>query len=269
MDFVKKHYEKILLSVVLVGLLGALVFLPVLINSDQQAMRQMAESVTHPKATALAPPDLGLESNVFDRLKSPYKLDFSTTNLLFNPVRWQETADHHPIKLPSGNEVSLVVVTNITPLYLIITLDSIETNLLATNELQARYQISVERQAAPIPGQRGRRPHYASVGEKIENAFTIQEIKGTLENPNQLQLVLQLADTGERAIISKDKPFRRVDGYMADLRYDPENKVWQKQRLGSVLKFGTDEYIIVAINQNSVILSARSNQKKTTLTFSP
>jgi hypothetical protein len=31
MDFVKKHYEKILLSVVLLGLVGALVFLPFLI----------------------------------------------------------------------------------------------------------------------------------------------------------------------------------------------------------------------------------------------
>ena len=36
MDFVKKHYEKILLTVVLLGLVGALVFLPFLIASDQQ-----------------------------------------------------------------------------------------------------------------------------------------------------------------------------------------------------------------------------------------
>ena len=31
MDFVKKHYEKILLTVVLLGLVGALVFLPFMI----------------------------------------------------------------------------------------------------------------------------------------------------------------------------------------------------------------------------------------------
>ena len=269
MDFVKKHYEKILLSVVLLGLLGALVFLPYLISKDQEQLRDYSTSLVQGHPTPLVPPDLSAESNIIERLKSPYKLDFTTTNLLFNPVRWQKTVDNRFIKLPAGNEASLVVVTNITPLYLVITLDSIETNLLATNELQARYQVSVERQAAAVPGQRGRRPHYASVGEKIENAFTVQEVKGTLENPNQLQLVLQLADTGERAVVSKDKPFRRVDGYMADMRYDPENRAWQKQRLGSVLKFGDDEYIIVAINQNSVIVSARSNQKKTTLTFSP
>ena len=39
-----------------------------------------------------------------------------------------------------------VVVTKITPLYLILTLDSVETNV--DNELGARYVIGVERQAA-------------------------------------------------------------------------------------------------------------------------
>ena len=37
MDFVKKHYEKILLGVVLLGLVGALVFLPFMIFSDQDS----------------------------------------------------------------------------------------------------------------------------------------------------------------------------------------------------------------------------------------
>jgi hypothetical protein len=54
---------------------------------------------------------------------------------------------------------------------------------------------------------------------------------------------------------------------MADLKFDPEGKKWPNQRVGSSLKFGNDEYIIVAINRNEVVLSAKSNQKKTTLTY--
>jgi hypothetical protein len=69
--------------------------------------------------------------------------------------------------------------------------------------------------------------------------------------------------------LSKDKPFRRVDGYSADLKYDPEKKTWQGQRIGANLKFAGDDYIIVAIDPGAVILSARSNQKKTTLTYNP
>jgi len=55
-----------------------------------------------------------------------------------------------------------------------------------------------------------------------EWTYTIRAVNGPLENP--AQLVLGLTDTGEEAVLSKDKPFRRVDGYMADLKYDPESK---------------------------------------------
>ena len=69
------------------------------------------------------------------------------------------------------------------------------------------------------------------------------------------------------AALSKPKPFRRVDAYMADLKYSPEGKNWQDQRVNDDLKFAGDDYIIVAINRNEVVLSAKSNQKKTTLTY--
>lgn len=269
MDFVKKHYEKILLTVVLLGLVGALVFLPFMIGSDQQKVREMTDVVLSPKVLPLPALDLTRQTNTFGRLQSPYSLDFSTTNKLFNPLQWQKkpNGDLIPVK-PGLVGPEAAAITRIAPLYLIITLDAIDTNSIATNEMTARFVMSVERQAAAVPGQRGKRQHYASVGEKID-AFTIRSVKGSLENPAQLELTLQLADTGEQATVSKDKPFRRVDGYSVDLKYDPEGKKWQAQRLNAVLKFYGDDYIIVAINQDSVILLARSNQKKTTLTYSP
>jgi len=262
MDFVKKHYEKILLSVVLLGLVGALVFLPFLIISDQDTQRRMKEGIISVKVAPLPALDLTRETNVSARLQSPYKLDFSTTNKLFNPVPWQRKADGTLIKGSQAGPTA-AVVTKITPLCLILTLDSIETN-----EFGARYVISMERQAAVLPAQRGKRQHYASVGEKNET-FTIAVVNGSPDNPAQLELILQLTDTGERATLSKDKPFRRTDGYSADLKYDLEGKKWQGQRSGADLKFAGDDNIIVAINQDSVILKARSNDKKTTLTYSP
>jgi hypothetical protein len=272
MDFVKKHYEKILLGFVLLGLVGALVFLPFMIASDQQKLKDMSYGVVHPNAVPLAGLDLTRETNVLGRLQSPYKLDFSTTNKLFNSVPWQMTADRRLIKLAAGNEVSLAAVTKITPLYLILTLDSIETNSIETNEIGARYVISMERQASPSPAQRVKKQHYASVAEKVgekNDAFIIREVSGSPANPDELKLIVQLTDTGERATLSKDKPFRRVDGYSADLKYDPEKKTWQGQRVGASLKFAGDDYIVVAIDQRAVILSARSNQKKTTLNYNP
>jgi hypothetical protein len=272
MDFVKKHYEKILLSVVLLGLMGVLVFMLYLIPSEHQRLITIRTSIISHKVKLLDPLDLTQETNVSARLQSPYKLDFSTTNKLFNPVQWQKTVDGHLIKLASGNEIGLAVVTKITPLYTILTLDSIETNSLATNEYVARYVISMEREAAVLPAQRGKRQHYASVGEKVgekNDAFIIREVSGSLANPGTLKLILQLTDTGEKATLSKDKPFRRTDGYSADLKYDPEGKKWQGQRVNADLRFAGDDNIIVYINQDSVILRARSNDKKTALTYSP
>jgi hypothetical protein len=273
MDFVKKHYEKILLTVVLLGLVGALVFLPFLIAGDQQKVRDMTGVVLNPKVIPLPELDLTRQTNVVERLQSSYTLDFSATNRLFNPLKWQKKPDGSIIPVKAGTiGPEAVVVTKTTPLYLNLTLDSVilaadstATNSTATNEMTARYEISVERQAAAVPGQRIKKKHYASLNEKID-AFQIVEVKGSPENPT---LTLQLMDTGEKVPLSKDKPFRRVDGYSADLKYDSETKKWQQQRVGSDLKFAGDDYIIVAINQDLVILSARSNQKKTTLTCSP
>jgi Protein of unknown function (DUF1822) len=268
MDFVKKHYEKILLGVVLLGLVGALVFLPFWILHDRTDAERTREGITSQPVQPLLPLDLTEESNAIQRLQSSYKLNFETTNRLFNPVEWQKAVNGSLIKIESGKEVGsqAVEVTQITPLYFILTLDSVETNEVGTNELSARYIIGVERQAAASSWQRTRRQHYATVGEKNE-AFTIVAVKSLPDNPTEL--VLRLTDTGGSAVLSKDKPFHHVDGYKADLKYNPEGKSWQDQRVNDKLKFAGDDYIIVAISENEVVLSAKSNQKKTTLTYNP
>jgi hypothetical protein len=264
MNFVKKHYEKILLSVVLLGLMGVLVFMLYLIPSDRQQLLAIRQSIISPSVKPLDPLDLTLETNVSGRLQSPFKLDFSTTNKLFNPLPWQRRIDGTLVPVKQGLiGPDAAVVTKITPLCLIVTLDSVETN-----EFGTRYVISMEHQAAVQPAQRSKRQHYVSVGDKIDN-LTVIDVKGSPADPAQLKLILQLTDTGERATVTEDKPFRRVDGYSADLKYDPEGKKWQGQRVGADLRFAGDDNIIVAINQDAVILLARSNQKKTPLTYSP
>jgi hypothetical protein len=262
MDFLKKHYEKILLGVVLLGLVGAMVFLPFMILNDRKNLEETREGIISRPVKPLPPLDLTRESNIVRRMQQPFQLDFETTNKLFNPVEWQRAVDGSLIKIESGNEVgpAAVKVTRIAPLYFILTLDSVQTN-----QFGARYIVGVERQAEPVAWRRAKRQHYSSVGEK-NDAFTITAVQGPPADPTQL--ILQLTDTGETVRLSKSKPFRRVDGYVADLKYGPEGKSWDGQRVGDDLKFAGDDYIIVAINQNEVVLSAKSNQKKTTLTLS-
>lgn len=258
MDFLKRHYEKILLGVVLLGLLGALVFLPFMINSDRVKQLDMSRRLVTPVVKPLPALNLTSESNAVHRLHTPYRLDFETTNKLFNPLEWKKTVNNQLVRITSLGPRA-AVVTKITPLYFVLSLDGVETN-----QFGDRYIIGVQRQAARSPWQRAEQQRYASVGEK-HDAFTITKVEGPPANPTHL--VLQLADSGETVTISKSKPFRRVDAYKADLKYPPEGKNWQDQRVGDMLKFGGDNYIIIAINRDEVVLSAQSNQKKTTLTY--
>ena len=120
MDFLKKHYEKILLGVVLLGLVGAMVFLPFMILHDRNQLDETRTEIIIRPVKPLAPLDLTAESNTMRRLQLPYRLDLETTNRLFNPVQWQKAVDGSLIKIESGNEVGpgAVVVTRINALVL-------------------------------------------------------------------------------------------------------------------------------------------------------
>jgi hypothetical protein len=262
MDFIKKHYEKIILSGVLLGLVGALVCMLFIIPADKERLDDMSSQVINGTVKPLPGLNLMEESNAEARLESQASFDFSTTNKLFNPVEWKKAANGELIKIKPGNEIiEAVTVAKIIPLYFVLSLDSV-----ITNELGVRYVISFEHQAAIYSAQR-RGERYVSMDDPKKDLFTLLAVKGSPENPDEL--VLKLADTGETVDVSSGKPFQRVEAYSADLRYDLERKSYSGRREGSVVEFGGEDYIIVAIHQNEVILSAASNQKRTTLQYAP
>jgi hypothetical protein len=261
MDFLKKHYEKVILSAVLLGVIGFLVFLPFVISGDQAEQKAMASAVTKPKITPLPALDLAQQKNATERVMTAAAFDFYTTNKLFNPVEWKKDASGNLIKIKTGNEVvEAAVVTKILPLYFVMSLDQV-----TTNQTGARYAIGVERQGAASAAMRRKVQRFVSVDDRKKDLFTLVDVKGAVENPSEL--ILKSADTGENISLSKEKPFRRVDGYMADLKYDPEKKNFPARRVGAIINFGGQDYIIVAIDADGLILSDQSNQKHTTLHY--
>ena len=261
MQFLKKNYEKILLGLVLAGLIGVLVFMLFYIASDEQAMQDHANGLINPSVKPLPDLDLTVESNATARMQSPYKLDFENGNRLFNPMDWQKALDGSMIPVATHVGPQFVVVTNIQPLYLVISLDSV-----TTNEFGARYVVSVEKQADKNPSKRRKQQHYVSVGDK-NDAFSLLSIKGAPENPDAL--TVKLADSGETVSVQRSQPYKRVDGYEADFLYNPEKKVFHDRRVGDRVTFGGADYDVVGVDQDELILSDESNQKKTSLRFSP
>ena len=266
MDFIKKHYEKVLLGVVLVGLAGVAAFLPFYIASQKALDNEMTSRVLNPKIKQLTNLDLSLPQAALKRATAPATIDLAAPNRLFNPMPWQQTPPPEKRLIPAQKVgPSAMLVTNIVPLYLRLTLDDV-----SPTDSGIKYIIGIEKQAATKPEQRGKKSTYCKLNDK-NDTFQLIEIKGKADDAAQVKLVVQLTDTGETATITKDVPYKRVDGYMADLRYDLEKRTWSARRVNSqpLLPVNGEDYNIVAITQNEVVLSAKSNGKKWTIKANP
>src|SRR5438477_1176675 len=126
MDFLKKHYEKVLLGVVLLGLAVAVAFLPFKIASERQKLEDMRNTLIHPKVKPLTNLDLTLYQSSLTLMATPSQIDLSTSNRLFNPMPWQQTRDVPPRLIRSDKAgPTAAVATNIVPLYLRLTFDAV------------------------------------------------------------------------------------------------------------------------------------------------
>lgn len=262
MDWLKKHYEKLILAVVLVVAAIAVAAVPVLISQTRAQLEEQRNNIVRRPIRPLPPLDLTPMETVVQRLETPLHADFGRPHYLFNPVQWQRAADGRLIKLARGTEIGpeAAVVTEIRPLHLILTFDSIGPVL---DGQPSGYLIGVENEAAARPADRRKRQTFVRPNEKKEDLFTLREVQGPPADPEAL--ILELGDTGERVTLTREKPFRRVEGYLADVRYDPEKRTFNNLRVGDRMTLAGEEYIVVAITQNEVVVSHRLTGKKYTI----
>jgi hypothetical protein len=258
MQFLKAHYEKIILSVVLVGLAALAALMPIRVAQERERQDAREGEITRRAVKEYQPIDLATNAAVLARLEEPSKLKFSGEHNLFNPVRWQKRADGGVIKLIDAG-VNALEVQEIRPLKLAIAFDEV-----AGTAQEVRYQLSYLNEAQRV----GARPtpRIAGVKEK-NNMFTIEEVIGEASNPSALKVTV--AGDKDPVTIAPGKPYERVVGYTADIRYPPDEKVWKNQRVKDEITIGGETYNIVAITQNEVVLSAKSNKKQSILEYKP
>lgn len=264
MQFLKKNYEKILLAVVVVAALGVVAFLPILVSQQKQKVKEIESQVIPKNPKPLPDLDLAAEDSMLQRGQTNVSLNLGGLHKIFNPVRWQMKANGMIFPNPAGHEIDILEITKITPLYEYYSLE----NVSAVQGLATHYGIGIRHEAAASVSGRSVKITYVPVNVTTNN-FTVLHATGPEDNPDSV--TIELADTHQQVSISKGNPYKRVEGYMADLRYPPENKEFKNRRRtdSSPICFAGECYKIVDIQESEVVLLQLSNQKQWIKEFKP
>ena len=249
----RQHYEKILLTLVLFGLAVTVAFLYHATQSEAEKVQDFLKVIAKKKVAGVKPVNLGRNDAVIQQAQTPPALNLSSPHYLFNPVRWQRLPDGRLVKITSDQDlIKNIQLVGTRPLNFVIAFDRVAGS---------GYYFNVTNEAAIPPHPRRLPQQFAILNATNSSRILIlREVHGEPADP--AGFVLELRDTAERISVGRDKPYIRPDAYEADLKLILENKTFTKQRLGARLRSGGDEYKIVAINQNEVVLSASSNDKK-------
>jgi len=257
-NFIRRHYEKVILGAVLIFLVIAVALMFFLVDKQARDMAEKRGTITSKPTKPLPPLDLSAGEKILERLNKGVTVTLSAPpNNLFSPVVWRRYPDGRREKLERMVEgPSALKVVKITPLYMTISFDSVDT--ATTN-----YLVVVNNPAATTRSQQ-RVARYVQVGAKTDY-FMVKAVEGDPLNPTGL--VIELQESGETITIKTNSPFRRISGYMVDLRYEPERRSWLNRRVGQSIVIEGEEYTISAINQIAtdeyeIVLSSRASGKK-------
>jgi hypothetical protein len=259
MQFIKKHFEKIILCVVLLALAVAAVMLSIRVSNVKRSLEKAGKTIQSYPRTPLKEVDLTVFENALALHTNPPPIGMTNRHMLFNPVRWYKKPDGSVIKVSTGTEIGIGALqcVSIRPLKRIITLDSVS----GTGE-KARFSVGVVRQGATNRADQVKKTQFASLNDK-NKFFLLKEVRGDV--PADATLVLTWLDdeSNDEILVSKAMPNEKVTDYIVDLSYPPDNLEMKGRRLNDTVTIAGDNYNIIAITETQVVMSAERNQKRT------
>lgn len=269
MQFLKNHYEKIILSLVLLGLVGGVVVLFVQVGSVKADLKkkeaELAQVVDKPLDLR---PREDYESTL-QKMTNPPTLNLTTEHLLFNPFKWVVDSNGKLIKVdredklgPGAMKVLGVASQNFT----------ITLSRVSGSGDNPSYQISTKRGA-----DKGPRNHYVRLNDKArpfpfadtEATFTVKEVQGEPANPTALILEFEKPEHlgGTVSVtVSLTEPYIELESREADLSYPPEGRTFPRVKVEDTLTLGGDSYKVIAITDRQVIFEAQ-NKKRTIIDY--
>jgi hypothetical protein len=260
MEFLKKNYEKVVLSVVLLGLAVAAGLLLKRVADENQRLEAIRNLNLTTAPQELAPMDTSTNLTLLARLQRREAIALSGTNNLFNPVTWQRRGERLE-KLETGSETgpAALEIIETKPLY---------TRVSYIGQTDAggiaQYSFRIQREAAAKPADRAALTRaFTKVGGQSAGLLLREIRPQPPERPTEF--VFESLDDKLPMVVGVGKDHESVAGYLVTLRYGPDNRVHRDKRLGDTIVVDGEVYKIVAITETSVTVEA-PNRKRTTLT---
>ena len=259
MDFLKKHYEKLILSVVLLVVAGTAFWLTQKVDSVRTQLAEQLKQSVGGKKKSLKPVDLTNDLVTLKQLSEPYQMTLVGDHSVFNPIRWIRGSDGNPKPDPRRDLANSLKLIKTDPLNLTV----VYLGPTGTGD-PYRYQFSVTREYDKKVS--NRRPVTVSLTDGTKNEwFYLREVHGPKDASGEV--VIELIEGGERVTLTKDKPYSRPRGYQADLRFD--GKDFLARRADDTLNLSGTSYKVVAIGKDELVVSAPNGTRTTVKLSNP
>ena len=261
-----KHYEKIILSVILLALLGAAGYLPIRVSQNRQMIQDAIDLPAKKAKKEMQPADTSAIDAVLKMEKAEPKLTLSGEHNVFNPLLWKKGKDGSLFKAggDEGGPAGLVV-NAIRPLHLTIDFEG----ALASGDT-VRYRFAYLDESRSGRSAKARQFSVALNQAKKDDPFVLTRIvEGPAEDPTAVEF--RFADSTETVKLTKEAPFRRLSGYEADLVHGKLgakfSNIRQKQQnqQPQVIRLGSQAYNIVAITKDAVTVESSTSKKRWTV----
>lgn len=275
MEFLKNHYEKIILSLVLLLMAGGAVMLVMEAGSVQAELDSFRQVIVTTGGQRPEPPDrsayLAAISNAQPRL-----IDLTRGHKVFNPELWYVNTNGDLI-IGTNVGVSKLFVTEIKELRLRLDL------VISGSPERPSYLVRMTREfmtrlADQKPVNRSVSLNSTNFLDETKRRYLVpRAINPPPDNPTVLLDYFEPGREVEKVTLTKDKPFETVVDYGAKLLYAVENTQFPSplrkdvlyERKDAQLMFAGDTNIIVEITASNVVVKAVSNDKPTTIPLTP
>ena len=275
MEFLKNHYEKIVLSVVLLLMATAAVLLVVQVRSVEEELGTFRQVIVETGGQAVDRPKTNPYTAILTKAQPPV-VDLVQPHKVFNPERWFMDTNRNLI---SGKDVGVakLQLLEVQPMQLKLEL------VVSGSAERPSYLVNITREYAlktidQRPTKRSvtlNSTNYLDAPSK-QRFIVARAIEGPPDNPTVTFDYQEPAKELQKITVTKDKPFSAVVEYGVKMFYPVEkiafpnplrkDVVWERK--DSLLPFAGDTNIIVEITVSNVIVKAVSNDKTTTIPLS-